>query len=113
MYLKSIELAGFKSFTDHTIIKLEDGISCIVGPNGSGKSNIADAVRWVLGEQSARILRGHKMEDVIFAGSDKRKPLGMAEVILHIDNSDGSLPVEFPRWTFAAALIVTVIRNIC
>ena len=95
MYLKSIELAGFKSFTDRTIIKLEDGISCIVGPNGSGKSNIADAVRWVLGEQSARILRGHKMEDVIFAGSDKRKPLGMAEVILHIDNSDGSLPVEF------------------
>lgn len=95
MYLKSIELSGFKSFTNRTVIKLEDGISCIVGPNGSGKSNIADAVRWVLGEQSAKILRGHKMEDIIFAGSDKRKPLGMAEVTLHIDNSDGSLPVEF------------------
>lgn len=95
MYLKSIELSGFKSFTNRTVIKLEDGISCIVGPNGSGKSNIADAVRWVLGEQSAKILRGHKMEDIIFAGSDKRKPLGMAEVILNIDNSDGSLPLEF------------------
>ncbi len=95
MYLKSIELSGFKSFTNRTVIKLEDGISCIVGPNGSGKSNIADAVRWVLGEQSAKILRGHKMEDIIFAGSDKRKPLGMAEVTLHIDNSDGSLPLEF------------------
>ena len=95
MYLKSIELSGFKSFTNRTVIKLEDGISCIVGPNGSGKSNIADAVRWVLGEQSAKILRGHKMEDIIFAGSDKRKPLGMAEVILNIDNSDGSLPLEY------------------
>ena len=92
MYLKSIELSGFKSFTNRTVIKLEDGISCIVG---SGKSNIADAVRWVLGEQSAKILRGHKMEDIIFAGSDKRKPLGMAEVILNIDNSDGSLPLEY------------------
>lgn len=95
MYLKSIELAGFKSFTGRTKIKLEEGVSCIVGPNGSGKSNIADAIRWVLGEQSARILRGHRMEDVIFSGSDKLKPLGMAEVVLNIDNSDGSLPVEF------------------
>ncbi len=95
MYLKSIELSGFKSFNERTIIKLNDGISCIVGPNGSGKSNISDAVRWVLGEQSARILRGQKMEDVIFAGTDKLKPLGMAEVVLNIDNSDGSLPVEF------------------
>lgn len=99
MYLKSIELAGFKSFTGRTKIKLEEGVSCIVGPNGSGKSNIADAIRWVLGEQSARILRGHKMEDVIFSGSDKLKPLGMAEVVLNIDNSDGSLPVEFTEVT--------------
>lgn len=95
MYLKSIELAGFKSFNERTVLKLEDGISAIVGPNGSGKSNIADAVRWVLGEQSAKVLRGHKMEDVIFAGTDKLKSLGMAEVILNIDNSDGALPVEF------------------
>lgn len=95
MFLKCIELAGFKSFTERTVIKLDGGISCIVGPNGSGKSNISDAVRWVLGEQSARILRGQRMEDVIFAGSDKRKPLGMAEVSLHIDNSDGALPVEY------------------
>lgn len=95
MFLKSIELAGFKSFNERTVIKLDDGIACIVGPNGSGKSNIADAVRWVLGEQSARILRGNKMEDVIFAGTDKLKSLGMAEVVLNIDNADGSLPTEF------------------
>jgi chromosome segregation protein len=95
VYLKSIDLQGFKSFTDKTKIQLEGGISCVVGPNGSGKSNIADAVRWVLGEQSAKILRGQKMEDVIFSGSGKRKPVGMAEVILNIDNSDGSLPLEF------------------
>lgn len=95
MHLKSIDLQGFKSFTDKTRIKLEGGISCVVGPNGSGKSNIADAVRWVLGEQSAKSLRGHKMEDVIFSGSGKRKPVGMAQVVLNIDNSDGSLPLEF------------------
>lgn len=95
MHLKSIDLQGFKSFTDKTRIQLEGGISCVVGPNGSGKSNIADAVRWVLGEQSAKSLRGHKMEDVIFSGSGKRKPVGMAQVVLNIDNSDGSLPVEF------------------
>ena len=95
MYLKSIELQGFKSFTDKTLIKLDGGISCIVGPNGSGKSNISDAIRWVLGEQSARNLRGNKMQDVIFSGSDSRKALGMAQVVLHIDNSDGKLPMEF------------------
>lgn len=95
MKLKSIDLHGFKSFSDKTKIQLNDGISCVVGPNGSGKSNIADAVRWVLGEQSAKSLRGQKMEDVIFSGSGKRKPVGMAEVVLNIDNGDGSLPVEF------------------
>ena len=95
MYLKTVELLGFKSFTEKTVIKLNQGISCIVGPNGSGKSNIADAIRWVLGEQSARSLRGQKMEDVIFSGSNSRKAVGMAEVVLTLDNSDGSLPLEY------------------
>lgn len=95
MYLKQIDLLGFKSFTDKTRISLEPGISCIVGPNGSGKSNIADALRWVLGEQSSRSLRGGKMEDVIFTGSKKRKPLGMAEVSITLDNSDGHISLPF------------------
>ena len=95
MYLKQLELQGFKSFIDRTKITLEPGISCIVGPNGSGKSNIADAVRWVLGEQSVKSLRGGKMEDIIFAGSKKRKPLGMAEVTIILDNADAFLPLEY------------------
>ncbi|MDO4581578.1 MAG: chromosome segregation protein SMC [Bacillota bacterium] len=95
MYLKRVEMQGFKSFTTKTIVDFEPGISCIVGPNGSGKSNIADALRWVLGEQSARNLRGGKLEDVIFSGSKKRRPLGMAEVTVVLDNSDGYLPLDF------------------
>ncbi|MGI5891393.1 MAG: chromosome segregation protein SMC [Bacillota bacterium] len=95
MYLKRIELLGFKSFTDKTQIQLEPGISCIVGPNGSGKSNIADALRWVFGEQSAKTLRGGKLEDVIFAGSKKRRALGMAEVSIILDNSDSYLHQPF------------------
>lgn len=95
MYLKKIKLEGFKTFADKTEIEFPPGISCIVGPNGSGKSNIADAVRWVLGEQSIKSLRGSKLEEVIFAGSGSRKHVNFAEVSLFIDNTDNSLPVEY------------------
>lgn len=95
MYFKRIEMQGFKSFADPVNIELNDGVTCIIGPNGSGKSNISDALRWVLGEQSSRQLRGAKMQDVIFAGTATRKPKGMAEVTLVIDNSAGILPLEY------------------
>ncbi len=95
MQLKKIELQGFKSFADKTEIAFLDGITTIVGPNGSGKSNISDALRWVLGEQSVKTLRGSKMEDVIFAGTQARKKVGFAEVSMFLDNSDGALPVEY------------------
>lgn len=104
MYLKRLELHGFKSFANKTVLDFQPGITLVVGPNGSGKSNIADAVRWVLGEQSAKSLRGGKMEDVIFAGSDKRKSLGMAEVSLTIDNSSGSFPLDFNEITVTRRL---------
>lgn len=99
MYLKSITLKGFKSFADRTRLVLEPGVAVIVGPNGSGKSNISDAVLWALGEQSAKSLRGNAMEDVIFAGSSARQPVGVAEVDLVLDNSDGALPLEFSEIT--------------
>ena len=95
MYFKQIEITGFKSFADRTVIRLEPGITVIVGPNGSGKSNILDAMRWVLGEQRTRELRGSTMQDVIFNGSENRPPLGMAEVSVLFDNSDSMLPVDF------------------
>ena len=95
MYFKRIEMQGFKSFADPVTIELNDGVTCIIGPNGSGKSNISDALRWVLGEQSSKQLRGSKMQDVIFAGTATRKPKGMAEVTLVIDNSGGILPLEY------------------
>lgn len=99
MHLKSLELHGFKSFADKTNIQFGSGISVVVGPNGSGKSNVADAIRWVLGEQSVKMLRGSKMEDIIFAGTKKRRPLGMAEVSLTLDNNDGHLPVDYTEVT--------------
>ena len=95
MYLKSLTLKGFKSFADRTVMKFEPGVAAIVGPSGSGKSNISDAVLWVLGERNAKNLRGQSMEDVIFAGSSARKPVSVAEVELLLDNSDGTLPVDF------------------
>jgi chromosome segregation protein len=95
MFLKSLEIRGFKSFADKTELKFKRGVTAVVGPNGSGKSNISDAVRWVLGEQSIKTLRGGKMEDVIFAGTQFRKPVGLAQVSLTLDNADGELPIEY------------------
>ncbi len=99
MYLKKVEIHGFKSFADRIEIEFEKGITGIVGPNGSGKSNINDAIRWVLGEQSAKTLRGSKMEDIIFAGTTNRKPLGMAEVSLTLDNLEKKLPIDYSEVT--------------
>lgn len=95
MHLKSLTVKGFKSFASATTLRLEPGITCVVGPNGSGKSNVVDAISWVLGEQGAKALRGGKMEDVIFAGTSGRQPLGRAEVTLTIDNADGALPIDY------------------
>jgi chromosome segregation protein len=104
MFLKSIEIRGFKSFADKTELVLKDGITVIVGPNGSGKSNILDAVKWVLGEQSIKNLRGGKMQDVIFAGTEFRKPVGLAQVTLVLDNSDSQLPIEYTDVTIMRRL---------
>ena len=101
MYLKTLTLRGFKSFASATPLRLEPGITCVVGPNGSGKSNIVDALSWVMGEQGAKSLRGGKMEDVVFAGTTSRPPLGRAEVTLTIDNSDGALPIEYAEVTIS------------
>ena len=99
MYLKRLELQGFKSFADKTILELMPGITTVIGPNGSGKSNISDAIRWVLGEQSMKSLRGTKSLDIIFAGTQNRKSLGFAEASLVFDNSDGALPIEYTEVT--------------
>jgi chromosome segregation protein len=95
MFLKQLEVMGFKSFAERISVEFVPGVTAVVGPNGSGKSNIIDAIRWVLGEQSAKSLRGSKMEDVIFAGSDSRKALNIAEVTLVLDNEDGTLPIDY------------------
>ena len=107
MYLKSLTLRGFKSFASATTLTFEPGITCVVGPNGSGKSNVVDALSWVMGEQGAKSLRGGKMEDVIFAGTSGRAPLGRAEVVLTIDNSDGALPIDYTEVTISR----TMFRN--
>ena len=99
MYLKRLELQGFKSFADKTVLEFKEGITSVIGPNGSGKSNISDAIRWVLGEQSIKSLRGAKSEDIIFAGTQARKSLGFAEVSMVIDNTDGKLPIEYAEVT--------------
>jgi len=107
VHLKSLTLRGFKSFASSTTLRLEPGITCVVGPNGSGKSNVVDALSWVMGEQGAKSLRGGKMEDVIFAGTTGRAPLGRAEVALTIDNTDGALPIEYSEVTISR----TMFRN--
>ena len=99
MHVKTLTLKGFKSFASATTFRLEPGVTCIVGPNGSGKSNVVDAVAWVMGEQGAKSLRGGKMEDVIFAGTAGRAPLGRAEVSMTIDNTDGALPIDYTEVT--------------
>ena len=99
MYVKSLTVKGFKSFASATTFRLEPGVTCIVGPNGSGKSNVVDALAWVMGEQGAKSLRGGKMEDVIFAGTSGRAPLGRAEVSMTIDNTDGALPIDYTEVT--------------
>ncbi|WP_314501914.1 chromosome segregation protein SMC [uncultured Microbacterium sp.] len=104
MHLKSVTLKGFKSFAQPTTFAFETGVTCIVGPNGSGKSNVVDALAWVMGEQGAKTLRGGKMEDVIFAGTSTRGPLGRAEVQLTIDNADGALPIEYSEVTISRTL---------
>ena len=107
MKLQSIEIQGFKSFRDKIKLQFNDSICAIVGPNGSGKSNISDAIRWVLGEQSAKTLRGSKMQDIIFAGTNKSKPLNFAQVSLNFNNSDKWIPVDYNEVTITRRVFRT------
>ncbi|MDQ4038033.1 MAG: AAA family ATPase, partial [Actinomycetota bacterium] len=107
MHLSSLTLKGFKSFASSTTLRFEPGMNAVVGPNGSGKSNVVDALAWVMGEQGAKSLRGGKMEDVIFAGTSGRPPLGRAEVSVTIDNADGALPIDYAEVTITR----TMFRN--
>jgi chromosome segregation protein len=111
VHLKSLTLKGFKSFASATTLRFEPGITCVVGPNGSGKSNVVDAIAWVLGEQGAKALRGGKMEDVIFAGTPSRPPLGRAEVTLTIDNADGVLPIDYAEVSVTGSCSATGRRS--
>ena len=95
MHLKALEIQGFKSFPEKTVIAFDEGVTAIIGPNGSGKSNVTDAIRWVLGEQSIKTLRGARMEDVIFTGTQSRRAMSFAEVTMVIDNTDGRLPLDY------------------
>src|SRR5688500_643844 len=104
MQIRKIEIVGFKSFVDRTVLHFDHDVTCIVGPNGCGKSNVVDAIRWVMGEQSAKNLRGKNMEDVIFNGSESRGPHGFAEVTISFDNGDGLAPPEYAQY---AAMAVT------
>ena len=100
-YVSRIEMTGFKSFVDRTVVDLEPGVAAVVGPNGCGKTNICDAIRWVLGEENVRLLRGSRIEDIIFAGTELRKPTGMAEVSLTLSNVQDVLPVDYNEVTVA------------
>jgi len=111
VHLKSLTVKGFKSFAEPTTLQFEPGVTCVVGPNGSGKSNVVDALSWVMGEQGAKSLRGGSMEDVIFAGTQSRGPLGRAEVSLTIDNTDGALPIDYSEVTISRTLFEMVRAN--
>ena len=104
MYLKSLELQGFKSFANKIVLQFHNGITGVVGPNGSGKSNVSDAIRWVLGEQSAKQLRGGSMQDVIFSGTMQRRPMSYAYVAITLDNADHALPIDYEEVTVARRL---------
>ena len=104
MYLSRLEIHGFKSFADRTVVEFSPGITVVVGPNGCGKSNIVDAVRWVIGEQRARILRSERMDNIIFNGTSNRRSLGMSEVLLTIENTHGVLPTEYEEVTIGRRL---------